>query len=1090
MFRLLVVCSFVAALCAPAARVAAQTFCGNASPWYYEIARSCTTTDAGGACPPNTPVTLSLSAYYPEWSPTSCATVEWSFGDGSPVVTASGAQPVTHQYAATGTYYVRAAVRTPNYAWATYRHMTVTVANGTLRWEGAAMTEGGRQRVIVYRTNASGPTSLAWSLRNSGATPTDVTPTSGVVTFADGEFNAAIEFNSTEDSVYTGDRTYSLVAGAATGGYLPPNDHAFLQIQENDYAYVGFASPVFTVREDAGVATITVLRTGNTALAGSVDYYVSGQRRIASTSGRLVFAPGETSKSFQVIVLDDALWLGPQTATMTLYARTTGMRVSTQNATINVEEDDPQPIFSVNSVSVVEGDAGQRSALVVVTAPYSVHAAYRYTTGEGSATSPADYITSSNILAFNGTNTATFTIPIVGDRSFEEDETFLVHFSPHPTPNAGPAPAPPAPVTVTILNDDAGLTPDDFTISQGGSTTATLILGTPAATPLTVALSSSRPELITVPATVTVPAGATRVSFELQGVRADSAATVRITAELPAAHGGAVSTMGKVLHPGRVTFEPKSIQAYPGQEVPIRVVVAAPTGRSYDIRLSVANPSVVSAPAAVTILPDGTGTFTVKALKTGTTRIEAAPAGAEHDLAFVDIVVATPAKTPTLASLTPAIGPTAGGTEFSAFGSNLTADCTLTFGGVPAANVTLGANGTMSGTAPAHPAGTVDVVLSCGTSTYVLTNAFTYMATPPALKSIAPSFGSTSGGTLVRAAGTNFQSGCWMFFGGVPASAVEVDSTSSMTAIAPPRADGGAVETRVQCGNLSAALPASFAYTTAVEPSASLISVDPLIGAPGESVTMTGSRFHADDKVRFDGTNATILRTRSDEHVVRIPEMPLGMSSLTLVDAAGRVITTGPIFMIVEAAPPRVERVVPGSTLAGSDVTLHGRGFRPAYSFAIGGHAAHTISLAYDRAVVRVSENVAEGTHQVHVVNSEGKIASVGAVVNVRAGSLRLRGASPACGTTDGGMVVTLTGNGFAPSATVTFNGVPATEVTVVSETEIRATTPAGATGAATIAVRNGASEESISSAAFRYVSPFDPQGCGSSTGRSRSVRR
>jgi len=60
---------------------------------------------------------------------------------------------------------------------------------------------------------------------------------------------------------------------------------------------------------------------------------------------------------------------------------------------------------------------------------------------------------------------------------------------------------------------------------------------------------------------------------------------------------------------------------------------------------------------------------------------------------------------------------------------------------------------------------------------------------------------------------------------------------------------------------------------------------------------------------------------------------------------------------------------------------------------------------------------------------------------------------NPPGGPTTGGTVVTLTGTNFCAGATITVNGVTATNVTVVNSTTITFTTPPGAQGAATITV-------------------------------------
>jgi hypothetical protein len=62
-------------------------------------------------------------------------------------------------------------------------------------------------------------------------------------------------------------------------------------------------------------------------------------------------------------------------------------------------------------------------------------------------------------------------------------------------------------------------------------------------------------------------------------------------------------------------------------------------------------------------------------------------------------------------------------------------------------------------------------------------------------------------------------------------------------------------------------------------------------------------------------------------------------------------------------------------------------------------------------------------------------------------------GISPSTGPVAGGTAVTITGTNFAAGATVSFGGAAATNVVVVSGTQVTATTPAGSVGAVTVTV-------------------------------------
>lgn len=76
---------------------------------------------------------------------------------------------------------------------------------------------------------------------------------------------------------------------------------------------------------------------------------------------------------------------------------------------------------------------------------------------------------------------------------------------------------------------------------------------------------------------------------------------------------------------------------------------------------------------------------------------------------------------------------------------------------------------------------------------------------------------------------------------------------------------------------------------------------------------------------------------------------------------------------------------------------------------------------------------------------------------------------SPPIGAAVGSSVVTITGTDFTGATGVTFGGVAATGVTVVNDTTITCTTPAGSAGVASVLVTNGSGTNS-SNSLFFYV--------------------
>lgn len=94
------------------------------------------------------------------------------------------------------------------------------------------------------------------------------------------------------------------------------------------------------------------------------------------------------------------------------------------------------------------------------------------------------------------------------------------------------------------------------------------------------------------------------------------------------------------------------------------------------------------------------------------------------------------------------------------------------------------------------------------------------------------------------------------------------------------------------------------------------------------------------------------------------------------------------------------------------------------------------------------------------------------AVPGVPAPSVTLTSISPTSGPTTGATVITLRGSNFASGATVRVGGTAATSVTLISSTQLRATTPAGTAGAKTVMVTNPNGQSASLASAFTYTTP------------------
>jgi hypothetical protein len=80
---------------------------------------------------------------------------------------------------------------------------------------------------------------------------------------------------------------------------------------------------------------------------------------------------------------------------------------------------------------------------------------------------------------------------------------------------------------------------------------------------------------------------------------------------------------------------------------------------------------------------------------------------------------------------------------------------------------------------------------------------------------------------------------------------------------------------------------------------------------------------------------------------------------------------------------------------------------------------------------------------------------------------------TPSSGPSSGGTPVTLTGTDFQTGATVTIGGTAATNVSVLSATQLLATAPAGSAGAKAVVVTNPDGQSATLPGGFLYMSAF-----------------
>lgn len=439
---------------------------------------------------------------------------------------------------------------------------------------------------------------------------------------------------------------------------------------------------------------------------------------------------------------------------------------------------------------------------------------------------------------------------------------------------------------------------------------------------------------------------------------------------------------------------------------------------------------------------------------------------------------------PTITAVSPANGLTAGGTAITITGTGFTSATTpsVLIGGACATGVTVVNATTITATTPTGVAGTRDVVVTTATGTVTASAAFSY-ADAPAILSLNPTSGSTTGGYLVTINGRGFgNSGTPVVtIGGTAATSVQRLSDTQLRVTVPAGPLGAQTVQVTPAGGSLISKPNAFTYV-----SPSITSLSPFAGTTrgGTPVTITGSGFgeSGTPTVTFGGVAATsVVRVSSTQVTAVTPAGAAGAVTVVVTPATGPAVgTKGAAYSYVtDVVTPVILSSLPsrGPTEGGITVYLTGSHFFGSNSVAatvkVGTVSATNVVVATGGTSLTFrAPALAPGSYDVTVTTSDGSTTQrwaytvAGPPVVDSCSAVSPRVTSPDAGTS-----VTVTGVGFGTSGTpgVTVGGVPAT-VTASSDTSVTFVVPAGPLGYPQIVVRptTGGTALTLSGCLFR----------------------
>lgn len=338
--------------------------------------------------------------------------------------------------------------------------------------------------------------------------------------------------------------------------------------------------------------------------------------------------------------------------------------------------------------------------------------------------------------------------------------------------------------------------------------------------------------------------------------------------------------------------------------------------------------------------------------------------------------------TPTLTAVSPGSGGAIGGTSVTLTGTNFVGVTNVTFAGVPATNIIVVAPTLITATVPAHTAGPVNVTVTTASGTSTLTNGFTYLAVPT-LTIATPNSGATTGGNQVFISGTGLTGTTSLTFGGTPASSFTVNSSTSITAIAPAHAAGPVNVVATTPGGSATSVNA---YTYLAVPTLNTVTPNSGPIGGGTSVTLTGTGLTGASSVTFGGVSATGWTINSPTQITAtIPAGNAGVVNVSVTTAAGSASLTNAFTYIAPPVAGPVSASV-GHNSSANPVTLSLSG-GVASSVAISTSASHGTVTASGTSVTYTPTVGFAGTDSFTYTATNSAGTSAPATVTVTVGS-------------------------------------------------------------------------------------------------------
>ena len=307
-------------------------------------------------------------------------------------------------------------------------------------------TEGGTIRFTVRLDTASGrtvtvPWTTAASYTGDPASPTDdYVSSSGTLTFPSGTTSVTIDIDTVDDEVSEPDETFQIQLGQPTDATVDDGVAVGAIVDDDGLPRISIAGDTVLETDSPAKFVVTLSRTSSQTV--TMDYATTEVTATAATgigkdygppsgeaTGTLVIPAGLDTGEISVYVADDDVGEETETFHITLSNAVNAVIAEGAGTAVGTILDDDVARIAVGDAYAYEAD-GTIEFPVTLSAASDHPVSVRYTTFDGSAAQPDDYIAASGTLTIPAqTTTATIPVTLTDDHFTEDAESFLIRLS-------------------------------------------------------------------------------------------------------------------------------------------------------------------------------------------------------------------------------------------------------------------------------------------------------------------------------------------------------------------------------------------------------------------------------------------------------------------------------------------------------------------------------------------------------------------------------------------------------------------------------------------------------------------------------------